>query len=133
MIMINLTCVDDYECVELFNKPALFTDSCIDHSTVPKGIYCYDLRGSDNDRGKFSTIENNVLVNHCGTVLTAEPLDISKDGFIKVRDKINFLGETMSLKKFCEEHRIEIDLSEQEINTENQPDQNTEIGGMQFE
>lgn len=83
---------EDYECVELFNKPALFTDICINHSTVPKGIYCYDLRGSDNDRGKFSTIENNVLVNHCGTVLTTEPLDIPKDGFIKVRDKINFLG-----------------------------------------
>ncbi|KAF5038195.1 Large polyvalent protein associated domain 28 [anaerobic digester metagenome] len=131
--MIKNIAEEKYEYVELFDKPALFTNLRIDHSNVPKGLYCYDLRGSDNDPGKLSTVENYVFVNHCGTVLTTEPLGIPKDGYIKVRGKINFLGETMNLKKFCEEHKTEIDLSEQEINTENQPDQNTKIGGMQFE
>lgn len=37
---------EEYEYVELFGKPALFTNSPIDRSTVPEGWYAYDLRGS---------------------------------------------------------------------------------------
>jgi hypothetical protein len=70
-----------YEHVELFGKPALFTNSRIDRSTVPRGFYCYDLRGSDNDPGRLATIESSITVNHAGTILTPEPVSIPKEGF----------------------------------------------------
>jgi hypothetical protein len=97
---------EQYEHVELFGKPALFTDSRIDRSTVPEGFHCYDLRGSDYDPGKPVTVENQVAVNHAGTVLTAEPVTIPKEGFRRLRGKLNFLGECLTLPEFCEEHGI---------------------------
>ena len=54
---------EEYEYVELFGKPALFTNSRIDRDTVPEGWYAYDLRGSDYDPGEPVTVEPKVGVN----------------------------------------------------------------------
>ena len=97
---------EEYELIELFGKPALFTNSRIDRTTVPVGFYCYDLRGSDYDPGRPVSIENKVTVNHAGAVLTPEPVTISKEGFRRLRDNINFLGESLTLADFCDEHKI---------------------------
>lgn len=43
---------EPFEHIELFGKPALFTDARVDVSTLPLGFYCYNLRGSDNDPGR---------------------------------------------------------------------------------
>ena len=72
---------EQFEHVELFGKPALFTNSRMDVSTVPLGFYCYNLRGSDNDPGRPVTLELYVGVNHVGTVLTPEPVKIPKSGY----------------------------------------------------
>ena len=42
---------EEYEHIELFGKPALFTNARVDTHTVPDGWHVYDLRGSDNDPG----------------------------------------------------------------------------------
>ena len=97
---------EEYEHIELFGKPALFTNSRIDRTTVPVGFYCYELRGSDSDPGRPVSIENKVTVNHAGAVLTPEPVTISKEGFRRLRDNINFLGESLTLADFCDEHKI---------------------------
>ena len=43
---------EEYEYIELFGKPGLFTNARIDRDTVPEGWYAYDLRGSDYDPGE---------------------------------------------------------------------------------
>jgi hypothetical protein len=98
---------EDFEHIELFGKPALFTNSRIDRVTVPGNLYCYDLRGSDNDPDRPVTVENKVGVNHAGTVLTIEPVTIPEEGYKRLRGKINFLGEHLDIPSFCEEHGIE--------------------------
>ncbi|MFZ5944310.1 MAG: LPD28 domain-containing protein [Bacillota bacterium] len=104
---------EHYEHVELFGKPALFTNSRIERSTVPKGFHCYDLRGSDNDPGNPVTVENLVAVNHAATVLTPEPVAIPQEGYCRLKGKLNFLGECMTLAEFCEEHGLTLEgLSE---------------------
>lgn len=40
---------DSMQHIELLGKPALFSDSRVNRSTVPDGWYVYDLRGSDYD------------------------------------------------------------------------------------
>lgn len=97
---------ESFEYVELFDKPALFTNSRIDASTIPKGFYCYNLRGSDNDPGRPISLELYVGVNHAGTVLTMEPVKIPKSGYIRLREGLNFLGKEISLKEFCEEYKL---------------------------
>jgi hypothetical protein len=91
---------EEYQHVELFGKPALFTNSRIARPSVPKGFYCYDLRGSDRNPGRPITVEALVSVNHAGTILTPEPVTIPKEGFRRLRGKLNFLGEDMTLSEF---------------------------------
>ena len=42
---------EKFQHIEVFDKPALFTNGRIARDTVPKGWYCYDIRGSDDDPG----------------------------------------------------------------------------------
>lgn len=97
---------EEYEYVELFGKPALFTNSRIDRDTVPEGWYAYDLRGSDYDPGEPVTVEPKVGVNHAGTILIHEPVTIPKEGFRKLKGRLDFLGEHLTLEDFCDERGL---------------------------
>lgn len=65
---------EEFQHIEVFDKPALFTNGRIARDTVPKGWYCYDIRGSDDDPGELCYMEENVVVNHAGSVLMPEKL-----------------------------------------------------------
>ena len=100
---------EEYDHVELFGKPALFTDARISRFTVPQGWFCYDLRGSDYDPGNPIMVEDHVVVNHAGTILTPTDLklDKRKEHRRKIGDGLNFLGESLTLEQFCEEHGLD--------------------------
>jgi len=99
---------EGFEHVELFKKPALFTNSRIDRSTVPYGVYVYDLRHGDS--GDPVTVELNVAANHAGTVVLTEPLDFggetpeNSDKHISIGDGLNFLGDSLTLGEFIAEN-----------------------------
>ena len=63
---------EEFQQLELFGKYALFTNGRIDRPTVPKGWYCNDFRGSDDDPGELCYIEESVAVNHAGSILMPE-------------------------------------------------------------
>ena len=50
---------EEFQHIEVFDKPALFTNGRIARDTVPKGWYCYDIRGSDDDPGELCYVEEN--------------------------------------------------------------------------
>ena len=91
----------EFERVEVFGKPALFTDLRVDRSTVPAGYHVYDVRGSDSDCGKLNTLERRVLVNHAGTVVTFEPLLGETQEYRKCNNKFNFLGDICLGNEIC--------------------------------
>jgi len=93
---------EEYDHIELFGKPALLTENRIQTDTIPKGWYCYDLRGSDTNPSEPVTVEANVTVNHAGTILIHEPVTIPKSGYRSLKGRLDFLGERYSLKEFCE-------------------------------
>ena len=96
---------EKYQHFELFDKPALFTNARIDRSTVPKGWYCYDFRGTDNDPGELRYIGENVVVNHAGSVLMPEKLDIPYSGHLDAWDAFGFLDEAdITLQELNEAH-----------------------------
>lgn len=105
---------EEYEHIELFGKPVLFTNGRIDRATVPKSWHCYDVRGSDSDPGSFGTLEHKVGVNHAGTILSPEkiPFPRGKD-YRPIRGSQNFLGEEMTLAEFCECHKLPVPESPQ--------------------
>lgn len=92
---------ETYELIELFDKPALFSNGRITASEIPKGLYCYDLR-SDDDGNGFAAIEPHVSVNHAGSVITNELIDFSETGYIAFSEETtpNFLGEQITLPQF---------------------------------
>lgn len=103
---------EKFEHIELFGKPALFTNGRIIRDTVPEGWHCYDFRGSDNDPGKLNCVELRVGVNHSGAVLLPEEIDMKGKDYRRVRGQINFLGEKMTVREFCEAHGLECTIKE---------------------
>ena len=98
---------EDYEHIELFGKPALFTNARVDTHTVPDGWYVYDLRGRDDDPGMPHTLELLVVANHAGSIVTPELISFpANQDFRDVEGKINFLGEEITLTEFCRQHGL---------------------------
>ena len=62
----------DFEEIELFGKPALFSNARVDRTSLPHGLYAYDIRESEGFSGVPCRLERSVIVNHMGTVITNE-------------------------------------------------------------
>ena len=100
---------EQFEHIEINGKPALFTNNRIAYTTVPKGFYPYELRGSDNDPGEPTSLENRVGVNFCGTIITAEEMKFPKNKeYLPIKNKLNFLGDSMNLQEFAEKHSFQL-------------------------
>lgn len=64
----TISASDEFDCIEICGKYALFTDERLASSDIPDGLYLYHLRQSDDGRD-FATLEQTVFVNHGGSVL----------------------------------------------------------------
>ena len=71
---------EHYEEITVCGKPALFTSSRIKRDTIPVSLYAYDVRHDDECRGIPCEIASFVMVNHWGTIILAEPLELPADG-----------------------------------------------------
>jgi antirestriction protein ArdC len=96
-----------YQEVELFEKPALFSNGRISHDDLPEGVYCYDLRGSDDDPGFPICVEERVVVNRAGSVILTAPLEFSEEGRLYFTDEngLNFNGGMLTLSQFLQEQK----------------------------
>ncbi len=112
----------DYELIELFGKPALFTDERLTLNDVPLGLNLYHIRMSD-DNGMFAALEPEVKVNHGGSVITSENIDLGEEGYIEFTDETrsNFLGQGLSIDDYVTDNYT-MDASETE----------EQLGGMQL-
>ena len=92
---------DEYECIEICGKPALFTNERLTEDEIPEGMYLYHLRERDDGDG-FASLESKVRVNHGGSVITNEPIALGEDGYIALNDENspNFMGDTRTLAAF---------------------------------
>ena len=98
---------EKYQEIELFDKPGLFSNGRIARDNLPEGVYCYDLRGSDYDPGEPVCVEERVVVNHAGSVLLTEPLELAEDGRLMLTEEegLNFVGGFSTLTQFLQEQR----------------------------
>ena len=98
---------EQYQEVELFEKPALFSNGRISRDDLPEGVYCYDLRGSDEDPGSPICVEERVVVNHAGSVILTAPLEFPEEGRLYFTDEtgLNFNGGMLTLSQFLQEQK----------------------------
>ena len=105
-----------YQEVEIFDIPALFSNGRILSENVPEGLFRYDLRGSDYDPCYPVTVEERVVVNHAGTILTAKPLKLPESGRLALTDEegLNFTGGEITAYQFREEQKKDLHTEEVE-------------------
>ena len=98
---------EQYQEIELFDNPGLFSNGRIVRDNLPEDVYCYDLRGSDYDPGEQVCVEERVVVNHAGSVLLTEPLELAEDGRLMLTEEegLNFVGGFSTLAQFLQEQR----------------------------
>ena len=94
----------EFEKMELFGEPVIFTQCRVDRATLPSGMYAYDIR--DCCDGVPNTVEPRVICNHFGTIVTNKliQLDGGYDGTGCYKqigsDDFNFLGEDTTLDEY---------------------------------
>ena len=88
------------EAVEFMGRRALFSDTRLQEDEIPEGLYRYELR--DCGDGEFCSVEEKVIVNHAGTLLMKEPLDLGERGYIELDDEsgLDFLGYEQTMQEF---------------------------------
>ena len=70
-----------YEEVRFQNQPALFTSLWVKAAEVPEGLHRYEIRHED---GSPCQIARGILVDHYGTLLTSDPVQLSADGYLTI-------------------------------------------------
>ncbi len=103
---------DEYALITVFDKPALFANERLSEADIPKGLYLYHTRSTDDGSEPFCTIEPYVGVNHTGSIVTNEPIDFGDQKGIRFTEDTspNFLGEDITFEQFIDgDYDIDID------------------------
>ena len=88
-----------YQEVEIFGVPALFSNGKIPEKEVPSELYRYDLRGSDYDPGDPVAVEYHVGANHAGTILSSFYLPIPERRYLNLGEELNFTGGMVTIEQ----------------------------------
>lgn len=89
-----------YELMEIEGHICLFTDNRIDKTSIPDGLFYYDVRHDDG--GDMCTIEKNVVVNYYGGLISKTELLPDGAEYINIEDiEYGYVGDTQSLKEFA--------------------------------
>lgn len=94
-----------FESVEILGIPALFTTRRVDRSTIPKGMYAYDMQTSEEDWSQPCLLARHITVEHFGTIITASPIPLPTTGYhdLKTGDfALGSGGERMTVAEFEE-------------------------------
>ena len=96
-----------YDEVTIFGVPALFTDLRVDRSTVPDGVYRYEVRYSDEYGGEPVELARGIMVDFFGTVLMREPIQLPISGGMELNDgDLDFQSGCFSLAEFQQKYPL---------------------------
>ena len=73
---------EKFEEVVVGETPAIFTSLRLDRDELPQGVFAYDIRHADDDGMEAAEIAKFIMVNHMGTIITKEPLELNEHGSI---------------------------------------------------
>lgn len=89
----------------------LFTCLRVDRSTVPKGLYLYEVRNDDDQCGLPVEIGRWVMVNHWGTLLSAVPIALEPSPHINNAYRSidpekdwNYTGEPCTMQTYIDKY-----------------------------
>lgn len=92
---------ENFELVLVDDIPAIFTSARLNRESIPKGVFCYDIRHDDGQQGIACEIAPHVLANHWGTIITRQEIPLEHNSYYPEND-INYLGYEMTLGEFMQ-------------------------------
>ncbi len=102
---------ESFELMNMLGQYVLFTNMRVDRDTVPQDLYVYDVRHDDDCTGEICEIKPSVMVNHWGTIICKEPIEMDEFWHSKFVDKddYSYLGDSVKLDEY-----INTDYSEEQ-------------------
>ncbi len=97
---------DQMQKAYLFGSSVLYSGQPIPREDVPKGWFCYDLRGTDHTPDRPYSLVDQAEKNHAGSVLSLLPLKSERAQSRLVKDKFQLTEEFVSLNQFCADEKI---------------------------
>ena len=90
---------EEYDLIELFGKPAIFSNERLTNDDVPMNLFLYQLRDGENEFSPFGEIAEHITINHSGSVVTKEPIDLGEYGSIIFDESNlpNFVGDEITI------------------------------------
>lgn len=70
MERMNINEIKEFAVVKVFGKECLYTIRRIDHNSIPKGVFIYEVREIEGRRDIATALERNVSANFMGTLLS---------------------------------------------------------------
>ena len=77
MRLYNPNEIRDWQEIEIFGIPALFTNYRIDRSSLPESVFAFDVRCNCGNID-FAAVEHTVIADYTGTVVAARPIKMTK-------------------------------------------------------
>ncbi len=93
--------------IQVLGKPALFHDMRIERSSVPKGLYLYEVRHDDDGFGNPVQIAKGIMVNHFGSILTRSPIKLPPGGCLDIDPEKDWdygEGNSLTVNEFMEKY-----------------------------
>lgn len=97
---------NEFELVEFFGKPALFTGNRITFATVEEPLHMYEIQHDPIRRSQPKVIANEVRKNFFGTVITLDRISIGSEGKPVNKEDIKYTGRIMNSTEFLSEYYL---------------------------
>lgn len=98
-----------FEAVTVLDHPMIFACHRIDRASVPAGMYLYEVRHDDDQQGLPVQIANWIMVNHWGTLISDQPIELAPNasGSNAYRDidpdeDWNYEGYNLTLQEYLQ-------------------------------
>ena len=94
----------NFHTADVLGMDVLHTREYIDRSTIPKGMYVYDVRTCKCDN--FFRIEKRVLANRLYTLILNEPIPLDSNGYRCISEEQYTIGgdTEMTLEEYMKLH-----------------------------
>jgi len=94
---------DIYDLVSIAGQHGLFSKGRITFEDIPKGLFLYHIQG-DATGERLYPYKERITVNHRGSIITNEPLDLREKGCIQFSSdcKLNFIDKQLTLAQYIE-------------------------------
>jgi len=98
-----------YEVFYLDGKKVLFSNLRVSREKLPKELFTYDIQHSDSGF-EACAIRNVIAVNHYGSIITKEPIELDETGwrFLEDGDLDESYYGSMSIEDYMSEQTEEM-------------------------